>query len=414
MRLSVLLCVVVSLTAAEFASAENWPQFLGPGRNGVAKASPALIGEFPTQGPLVKWRVPGGVGMSGIAVTQSKCLTIVRRSGQQTLVALDRESGKELWSTGLSSAYDNAMGNGTRATPTVAGNRVFTFTGEGVLSANRLEDGELVWRKDMPRQLSARPSEYGMASSPLVVEDLVIVQVGSPRGSVAAVSADSGEIQWTAGSSTAGYSSPALLQVGGKEQVVAFVGSECLGIAPATGEVQWQMRYVTDYDCNTATPISVKGSVLIAAGENHGGTVFDVRPNGVIQERWRSQGTKADLRAEWQTPLLSQDGLLFVFDNVGSAGPVTNLVCLDATSGDVFWKKRRFGKGNAILADGKLIISTMQGELVLVDASRDAFKELARREVMGKTRQAPSFSDGFVFLRDDQEILCISLRQSDY
>jgi outer membrane protein assembly factor BamB len=103
--------------------------------------------------------------------------------------------------------------------------------------------------------------------------------------------------------------------------------------------------------------------------------------------------------------------LLFGFDNVGGAGPITNLACLDASTGKVLWKQMRFGKSNGILADGKLVITTLEGELVLVRASGSRFEQLAKAQVLGKTRQAPAYSDGFIFLRDDANVVCIDLRK---
>lgn len=409
----VLPAFVVLETATQGA---DWPQFLGPSRNGIANSSPELVDAFPPTGPIIRWRSPGGIGMSGLSVAQGKCVTICRRGGMQTLVALDRNDGSTLWESPISEAYDNSMGNGARATPTIDDGRVFSFTGEGILSANRLDDGAKLWTRNILRDLGGKPAEYGLASSPLVIDGMVIVQAGAAQANIIALNGATGRIVWQAGAGTAGYSSPALLTVAGEPQVVAFTGSQCLGIDPQSGEVLWQYDYVTEYDCNTATPVSVGGRVLLSSGENHGSVLLDVtKRNGSyqVEEVWTNQGTKASLRAEWQTPILS-DGVLFGFDNVGSAGPVTNLACIEAATGKVLWKKMRFGKSNGVLADGKLIVSTMQGELVLVTASKAGFRELARAEIMEKTRQAPCFSDGFVFLRDDQEILCVSLRAEDY
>ena len=129
-----------------------------------------------------------------------------------------------------------------------------------------------------------------------------------------------------------------------------------------------------------------------------------------VKEVWSSLGTGSALRSEWQTPLLAGK-LLFGFDNVGGAGPITNLACLDAASGKVLWKQMRFGKSNGILVDGKLLITTLEGDLVMVRASGTSFEQLAKAPVLGKTRQAPSYSDGFIFLRDDNNVICIDLRK---
>lgn len=407
------LCCLLYLALACECFGEDWPQFLGPQRNGISTESTALVESFPNGTPKVVWRVAGGVGMSGIAVANGKCYTTANRDNHQVLIALDSLSGKQSWAVPLAAAYENQMGDGPRATPTINASYIFSFTGEGILTCNAQADGKQVWQRDLPKDLKTKPSDYGMSCSPLIVNNLVIVQVGASQATVIAVDATTGKTVWSAGNGRAGYSSPALLNIAGRSQIVAFAGSECLGLDPSTGNVLWQFPYVTDYECNAATPVAIGDQVFISSGENHGSVLLQITPKGAafeVTKAWESQGTGSALRSEWQTPLVTGD-LLFGFDNVGSAGPVTNLTCLDSQTGKVLWKQMRFGKSNGILADGKLLISTMDGELVLVRAQRSGFAELARAKVLGKTRQAPALSNGFAFLRDDEEIVCLDLRR---
>ncbi|MCA9155360.1 MAG: PQQ-binding-like beta-propeller repeat protein, partial [Planctomycetales bacterium] len=175
------------------------------------------------------------------------------------------------------------------------------------------------------------------------------------------------------------------------------------------GKLLWRYPFETDYECNTATPIAAAGGVLISSGENHGSALLSVTPAGgafEVGEQWTSFGAKSTLRSEWQTPILL-DGYLYGFDNVGSAGPVTHLTCVDAKTGERVWQKTRFGKGNLIAADGKLFISTMNGELVVARATPEGYQELGRQELLDSTRQAPSLANGFLYLRDNREIVCV-------
>ena len=129
------------------------------------------------------------------------------------------------------------------------------------------------------------------------------------------------------------------------------------------------------------------------------------------QAIWESIGRTSVLRAEWQTPVLL-DGYLYGMDNVGSAGPVTNLVCVRAEDGEQMWNQRRFGKSNLVAADGKLFISTMKGELVLVKASPKAFTEVSRATILSQqTRQAPVIANGMLYLRDNTEIVCLKIKK---
>jgi len=395
------------------AAAKNqWPQFLGPGRDGISSET-GLLDKWPAGGPKEVWRVKGGVGMSGLAISRGRVLTMVQREGQQWLVALDAATGQPIWQTAVAPEFRNEMGNGPRATPTLAGERVLVYTGEGILAAVNFADGAVLWSHNLPKDHKGKPADYGMACSPLVVDERAIVQVGAPQAAVVAYDIPTGKLAWKAGSDLAGYSSPALLEVAGQKQLVAFTGGSVLGLSPQDGKVLWRHPYGTDFECNIATPVAVNGHVFVSSGENHGSVLLAVKPSGgslAVEEMWSSQGAGSVLRSEWQTPVLL-DGHLYGFDNVGSAGPVTHLTCVEAATGKRAWQQLRFGKGNLIAADGKLFISTMKGELVIVRATPEKFEELGRGVVIGSTRQAPALAGGLLYLRDDKEIVCLDVRK---
>jgi outer membrane protein assembly factor BamB len=397
--------------AAAAAKAE-WPQFLGLRRSGISEEQ-GLLDRLPAGGPKEVWRIKGGVGMSGLAISRGRLFTLVQKDGQQFLIARQAATGEPIWETPLASEYENEMGNGPRATPTIAGGRVLVYTGEGILASVNFGDGAIVWSHNVPEELRGKTADYGMACSPLVVGERVIVQVGAPQAAVAAYDIASGKLAWKAGDDGAGYSSPALLDVGGQKQVVAFTGGSVLGLSADKGTVLWRHPYETDFECNIATPQAVDGKVFVSSGENHGSVLLALKPQSdkfAAEEVWSSMGAGSVLRNEWQTSVLV-DGYLYGFDNVGSAGPVTHLTCVEAATGKRAWQQQRFGKGNLIAADGKLWISTMKGELVLVRATPQKFEELDRSVVIGTTRQAPALAGGLLYLRDDREIVCLDVRK---
>ncbi len=412
LRMIVATWGLLSLSAFAADKGSDWPQFLGPQRNGHSTET-GLIDQWPADGPKEVWRKPGGVGMSGIAIHGGTAVTLVQKQGQQWLLALDAQTGDTKWETPLAPEYRNGMGNGPRGTPAISGDTVYAFTGEGILVAVKLTTGKMVWSTDTVKDLGGKPAEYGMACSPLVHDGVVIVTVGGTAGTVAAYDVQTGKRKWAAGENPAGYSSPALLTIGGSPQVVAFVGNAALGLQPASGTTLWQYPYETNYDCNIATPITVDGNVFLSAGENHGSVMLALKPNGEkfdVSTVWQSQGTKSVLRNEWQTSILL-DGYLYGLDNVGGAGPVTHLTCVDAKTGTRVWQKPRWGKGNLIAAEGKLFFSTMNGELVIARANPKEYEEIGRKEYIGTTRQAPALSRGLLYLRDDSEIVCIDVRR---
>lgn len=408
--LSALICCPAA--TAQDSKTSSWPQFLGPERNGISKET-GLLEDWPSSGPKQVWKAPGGVGMSGLAIARDRLVTLVQRDDKQWLVSHNAKSGEPIWQTAIAPAYENSMGDGPRATPTIAGQRVFAFSGEGILAAVNFADGKLLWSHNVVEDHRGKPADYGMASSPLFADGQVIVIAGGPEATVVAYDAASGKVAWKAGDDPAGYSSPVLLQAGGQEQVVAFTGASALGLSPKSGTLLWRFPYETDFNCNIAAPLAVDGQVFLSSGENHGSVLLALKPRGDkfdVREVWQSQGAQSVLRNEWQTSILL-DGHLYGFDNVGSAGPVTHLTCIEAATGKRAWQEPRFGKGNLIAADGKLWISTMKGEVVGVRATPERFEELGRMKVCETTRQAPALVGGLLYLRDDESIVCLDVRR---
>lgn len=412
-----LSCLFV-LSLAVFVEAQvqtDWPQFLGPNRNGIS-AETGLIDSWPADGPTEVWRAPGGVGMSGIAISRGRLVTMIQTNGKQYVVCLDAQTGKSLWQTSVAPEYRNGQGHGPRATPTIAGNAVFAFTGQGILAALNFADGKVLWSHDVVGEQRGKPADYGMSCSPLVDGETVVVTPGTPNATVVAYDMQSGDLAWAANEGdTAGYSSPALLNIGGRQQIVAFTGNSLLGLASNTGRVLWRYPYQTDFDCNIATPLSYDGQLFISSGENHGCVLLKLSPQGdqfQLTDVWSSQGVKSVLRNEWQTSMLI-DGYLYGFDNVGSAGRITHLTCVNASTGERAWQELRFGKGNMIAADGKLFMSTMKGEVIIAVASPTRYNEIGRATVIGTTRQAPALAAGLLYLRDDEEIVCLNVRKAN-
>lgn len=409
---SLVVLVAAGLTSTSGVRAEDWPQFLGPQRNGIS-AEKGLVDAWPESGLKVVWRVPGGVGMSGLAIQGERLVTLVQRNGKQVLVAHAALTGKPLWQTELAPEYKNSMGNGPRGTPTIVGEQVFAFTGEGLLVAADVRTGKIAWSQDTLKQLKGKEADYGMACSPLVSGDSVVVTVGAPGATVVAFDKKTGKQQWGAGTDPAGYSSPTVLKVGGREQIVAFTGSSAIGLGPADGKLLWRFPFETSFECNIITPLAIDGQVFLSAGENHGSTLLKLAAKGTglePEEVWSSLGPKSSLRSEWQTPILL-NGHLYGMDNVGGAGPVTHLNCVEAKTGERKWQQLRYGKGNFIYADGKMFLTMMTGELVVMRPSADRYVELGRMPLIETTRQAPALAGGLLYVRDDKEIVCVDARK---
>jgi len=412
-RSPLFLAFLIGFSAiTDRARADDWPQFLGPQRNGIS-AETGLIDTWPAGGPKEIWRVEGGGGMAGLAISGETLATLIQRDGKQFILSLNASTGKSIWQTAVAPEYRNNMGAGPRATPTISNGKIFAFTGQGILAALNLADGKIVWSRNLPQELSGRPAEYGMACSPLVVDGQVIVTVGAPKAAVVACDATTGKTLWTAGKDKTGYSSPAVLKVGGSPQIVVFTGSSALGLKPGSGKALWHHPYQTPYDCNIATPIAVDGNVFISSGENHGSALLKLTQDGdtfTASEVWASNGPTSVMRNEWQTSILL-NGHLYGMDNVGGAGPITHLTCIEAATGKRVWQEARFGKGNLIAADGKLFISTMRGEIVIARATPKGYEEIGSAKLFKGSRTAPALANGRLYLRDDKEIVCLNVRK---
>jgi outer membrane protein assembly factor BamB len=400
------------LICCKTTRAEDWPQFLGKSRNGVS-GEKSLVDSFPAAGPKIRWKVPGGVGMSAVVVQGDRAVTSWNSDGKQWLVALDAATGKLVWKAEMGPAYKNPMGDGPRATPTIDQQSVYAYSGEGILLAVDLSSGQTRWRKDVMDELSAKASEYGMSCSPLIIGDRLIVQTGATDAALAAFALADGKLLWKAGTGHAGYSSPVVMHIAGTSQVVSITGTAVMGIDPADGKILWSYPFETDYGCNTASPVSIDGGVFVSAGENHGSVLLDVQKDKEgyrVKERWKSLDSKSVMRNEWQTSILVGD-YLYGFDNVGAAGPVSHFSCIEAKTGNAVWQKSRFGKGNLVYADGKFWLTTIEGELIIAKADSQGYQELSRASILEKNRQTVSIADGYGYLRDDSNIVCIELRK---
>ena len=304
------------------------------------------------------------------------------------------------------------MGNGPRAFPCIHKGNVIVFTGQGNLISLKLTDGSTNWWIETVKVFGGQVADYGMACSPLIVGDTVAVTTGHKDGSaLAAYNLDDGKEAWHLSWPDAiGYSSPSLLTLADKEQIVVYTGTNVRGV-DTTGKSLWSYEYVTPFDCNIVTPQLVGKDLFFSSGENHGSVLLSVskgKDSYKLTEKWSSQGPSSVLRNEWQTSVLI-DGYLYGWDNVGGAGPITHLKCVNATTGELAWEELRFGKGNFTAADGKLFLNMMSGELVVIEANSKEYVELSRQKVHRGSRQAPTLSNGILYLRDDATITALSV-----
>ena len=421
-RCLLTICGLLPLHVA----ADDWAQFLGDNRNALSLES-GLIDEWVGDGPELVWHANVGEGMSGCAVAKGKLITVAQDSHDQYAICLDTSDGKELWRTTVSSRYENGQGNGPRATPTIVNDSVFVYSGDGVLAKLDTTDGRIRWKVNVCEEFGGKIAEYGLSCSPLVADDCVVVTMDTndkqSYGPAVCVSAIDGKLKWRSVASDApareepGYSSPVMMRFGSVDHVVLVSGSRLMGIDLKSGRAVWSEPFETDYACNTASPLVIgESKIFLSAGENHGCALFEVEQGEnssdfKLKEIWTSFGGKSVMRNEWQTSVRDGD-YLYGFDNQGSAGAITNLSCINWKTGEQQWLERRFGKGNMIAADGKLWMSTMGGEMVVAKIDPKSYVELGRKKVFDTTRQAPALSDGLLYFRGKESVVCVDAKSS--
>jgi outer membrane protein assembly factor BamB len=414
LRLSTLLArlplatLALALCGSAWVAAGNWPQHLGPDRNGVY-AGPALSGDWGPDGPRVVWRKAIGQGFAGPAVSGDRLLLFHRVGGEEVLEALDVATGDGIWRYAYATSYRDDFGfdEGPRAVPVVAGGLVYTFGAQGQLHAVDLATGSRRWSHDTMTEFGVPKGFFGAAGSPLVARGLVIANVGGEGAGVVAFDAASGSVVWKATDDDASYSSGVLATIGGRPSAVFLTRDNLLGLDPATGDVQfsrpWRARQ--NSSVNAATPLVVGDAVFVSAEYGPGAGVLEVS-GAQVDALWSSD----EVLSNHYATSVYRDGYLYGFHGRQEFGPSFRAV--EFRTGRVAWSVDRFLAGSVTLAGDQLLIVREGGELILAPASPDAFRPAARARVLtGVVRPYPAVSDGFVYVRNEDTLLCLDLRR---
>lgn len=409
---------LVAVTAAALMAAPvcggDWPQVLGPTRNGVAAADERLADRWPPAGPRPVWRRPVGRGVAGVVVIGERGYLFHRVDDREVLEAFAVESGEALWQDGHPTTFRPQVGgdDGPLCTPVVHGGRVIVFGAQGVLACIDAATGRRRWTRDTHRDYAAPEGYFGAGSTPLVVGDRVIVNVGGRRGAgIVAFDIDTGETLWTATDEPASYSSPVAVRAGGADRVVMVTRYACLLVDPADGAVGWSFPFgQRGPTVNAASPVVFADGHLLVTAAYGIGTVyaaFDARGATPV---W--QGTES-LASQYATPI-EVDGHLYAIDGRDDVPP-SALRCLDRRTGRVHWSDAGFGYGTLLSASGLLIAATTDGELVLVRPDPKRLEVLARARPFaadstgGPLRALPALAAGRLYVRDGRTLMSLDV-----
>ncbi len=390
------------------APAADWPQFLGPTRNGATPEA-NLAASWAPEGPPILWRKEVGQGFSGPVVAGDRLILFHRLADREVVECLDAASGKTRWSSAAPTAYRDDFGfdEGPRATPAIDGALVFTLGAEGKLRCLEIEKGTEVWSVDTREKFRAAKGFFGVAGSPLVEGGRVLVNIGGRDGAgLVAFERGSGRVLWKATDDEASYSSPIAATIGGRRHALFFTRAGLVDADPETGDVRfrfpWRARGASSV--NAATPIVVDDLVFISASYQTGAALLKVE-GSAFTKVWSSDEALSNHYAT----SVHRDGYLYGFDGRHEYGP--NLRCVELRTGKVVWSQDRFGGGTAILAGERLLILTDSGEVIVAPASPKGFTPAARARILdGTVRAHPALSEGRIYARSEKKLVCADLR----
>ena len=398
----------------------DFPAYRGQDRNGVV-TGPAILRDWNRTPPKEVWRQPVGGGYAAFSVANGYLVTIEQRRDREVVACYEAATGKEVWTTGWPTRFEESLGGpGPRATPTIAGGEVFALGATGRLVCLDGKDGKEKWAVET--LANNANVQWAQSGSPLVAENLVIVNPGAQtdaaRGrAVRAYDRTTGNEVWAAGNHKTGYSSPHLATLLGKRQVLIFDADGLAGHDLATGAELWRFGYPTYMGINVAQPIVLgDNSVILAAGYGVGGARIKVaEANGkwTVSEVWRTKNTVMRWKFASGVYRKHEKGDYAYGLNDGI------LECVDLKNGRQVWKDDRrarsgeaFGHGQILLYDDLIIALTEYGELVLVEATPEAFRELGRMEALTKgpkTWNNPAIAHGRIYVRNEEQMACFDL-----
>jgi outer membrane protein assembly factor BamB len=382
-----------------------WTGFRGPLRDGIYREQPILT-SWPASGLTPMWKQPIGGGYASFAIANGRAFTIEQRRSQEVATAYDVDTGRELWANAWDGEFKEWMGgDGPRATPTWANGRVYVLGALGELRCLDERNGAVIWRINILDDNAASNLPWGMAASPLLVDDLVVVLPGGPAGrSVVAYDARTGARRWGSMNDKQAYSAPMLATIEGKRQIVIITATRVVGITPDGGELLWEYPWPTQSDINASQPVILPpgNRILLSSGYGHGAALLEItNTGGHFGTRLVWENTRLKNRF---SSSIEHKGFIYGLDE-------NILTCLDAATGETKWKGGRYGHGQFVLAGDHLVLLTEEGELVLIKTNPERHEEVARMPVLdGKTWNHPAIDNGRLLVRNLAEMAAFDLR----
>jgi outer membrane protein assembly factor BamB len=404
---SLLVCCLCTTPAL----AEDWPQWLGPRRDGSSSEQVQAWKEP----PKVVWRKPVSEGNSSPVIAAGRVFIHQKVTGrdEEEVVAFDAQAGKEQWRVHYARApFQSLFGSGPRATPTVAGDHLYAFGVTGVLTCFEAASGKQVWQVDTLNKFKGKNLTFGLAGSPLVEGRGVLVNVGATGASIVAFDRNRGDVLWQALDDGASYASPIAFGSGKERQAVFLTQDALVSISPENGSPFWRFPMRDMLLESSTTPVR-SGDILFASSITYGSVglrLDDKDGKPAYQQAWKDPA----LTCYFSTPVAVGEYLYVVTGSNPFAfkTAVATLHCIEVRTGKERWKRPNIGKYHAALlrtGNDKLLLLDDAGNLMLVDPNPKEYRELARAHVCGETWAHPALAHGRLYVRDNHELICLAL-----
>jgi len=399
--------ILFSFLLTGILAAEDWPQFLGPRRDGTYQGK--ALPKWPANGPKLLWKKNIGAGFAGPAVVNGKLYLFHRQNEKEILECMDAAKGTVIWKSIADAAYVDQFGfdNGPRAVPTVHDGSVYTLGANGVVRSTDARKGRLNWTIDCRKKFGADKGFFGFACAPLVHGKNLLLNISGKKGGIIALDTASGKLRWTATQDEASYASPIIANFNNTPQALFFTRAGLASINPADGAVNfthpWQPAIRASV--NACTPVAAGNLIFISTSYSKGATVLAV--NGKKIETVWSNDTSLSCH---YSSVVHHDGFLYGFHGRQERGG--ELRCVEMKTGKVQWNLPGLRAGSVMLAGTELLIFTERGELLRGKANPKFFRATARVQLMGATVRAyPALANGKLYLRNDRQLACFQLTE---
>lgn len=386
--------------ATRSTTVEDWPQYRGPRLDGISRETGL---SFPSLALKALWAADVGIGYSSPIAAAGRVYLFSLNTKKETLTCFDAHAGTIIWSQEDDSGWTGGY-PGTRATPAISGDAIFTYGGSGALLRRDLADGKPRWNLNILQALNAGPLGWGQASSPLVDDKHVYVQGGKNAPVAVAVNKDSGQIAWQSEfRGTGGYAQPILIDVHGKRQLIIFCAQGPVGMDPASGRTLWHQKWETSFDVNAATPVYREPHLLITSGYGRGSMMLKLSSAGA-EKVWENKNVASKMNA----PVLDGDTLY--------ANSEGNLRAMSWPDGALRWQAKdsalRLGEGGSLIRfEDKLLMMSERGKVSIVRATPDGVSIISQAPSVEGTEvfSTPLIYGKRLYAKGTKELVCYEL-----